>query len=226
MSKDKGPWRDGLRAWERLAGWLPGASATADPSRALAALADVGVLRHLLDQAELSAVRAARGERKSWSEIATMLGVTRQSAWERWRDLDDATGETTAAPPGHSSRVLAAVSADAAGRAASASRRRSSVSVPNVIGRTWVDALEVLRAKGLVAVGVGPDAAEAGAPEWPASVITDQVPESGAKVAPGAVVRLWYRRGGGAGVREPRRPKPAPDSALEARPEPSDEAVG
>ncbi len=155
-----------------------------------------------------------------------MLGVTRQSAWERWRDLDDAPDADRPLAGDQRSRVLTSVSADEAARAARASRRRSSVTVPSVIGRTWIDALETLRAKGLVAVGVGPDSAEAGTPEWPASVITDQVPESGAKVAPGAVVRLWYRRGGGAGVREPRRPKPEPSSAREARPEPSDEAVG
>ncbi|ONH26576.1 hypothetical protein BL253_24305 [Pseudofrankia asymbiotica] len=56
---------------------------------ALGALTDIGTLRRLLDQTELEAVRAARFHRKSWAEIATRLGVSRQSAWERWRDLDE-----------------------------------------------------------------------------------------------------------------------------------------
>lgn len=37
----------------------------------LIALADVGLVRHLLDQAELVAVRTARRHGKSWAEIAT-----------------------------------------------------------------------------------------------------------------------------------------------------------
>ena len=155
MSKGKGPWRDGVRAWERLTGWVPGGAEARpadrdDDGRALAALADIGVLRHLLDQAELAAVRAARGQGKSWSEIATMLGVTRQSAWERWRDLDDASDAGRPLAGDQRARVLASVSADEAARAARASRRRSSVTVPSVVGRTWIDALETLRARGLV----------------------------------------------------------------------------
>lgn len=95
MGKARNPWQDGRRAWQRLNGWhQEGASATPghpdDGEVALNALADVGLVRHLLDQAELVAVRTARRHRKSWAEIATKLGVTRQSAWERWRDLDEA----------------------------------------------------------------------------------------------------------------------------------------
>jgi hypothetical protein len=37
---------------------------------------------------ELSTVRQAREAGLSWTEIATSLGVTRQSAWERWHELD------------------------------------------------------------------------------------------------------------------------------------------
>ncbi|WP_458114598.1 helix-turn-helix domain-containing protein [Arthrobacter sp. R1-13] len=33
-------------------------------------------------------MRQARKAGLSWTEIATALGVTRQSAWERWRELD------------------------------------------------------------------------------------------------------------------------------------------
>ena len=74
-------WEQARQAWRRLA---------ADSERqgdddGLDALSDIGVVRRMLDQAELAAVRAARAHGKSWAEIATHLGVTRQSAWERWR---------------------------------------------------------------------------------------------------------------------------------------------
>ena len=46
--------------------------------------------KSLLDQAELNAVMAARRGGRSWSEIATRLNMTRQSAWERWNDLEEA----------------------------------------------------------------------------------------------------------------------------------------
>ena len=91
MTKRNGPWQDGRRAWERLESWRERvlADAGASPQDALGALTDVGALRRLLDETELEAVRSARGHRRSWAEIATRLGVTRQSAWERWRDLDE-----------------------------------------------------------------------------------------------------------------------------------------
>src|SRR5580693_9060592 len=80
-------WEQARQAWRRLAasGKRPGAD-----DDGLASLSDIGVVRRMLDQAELSAVRTARLHGRSWAEIATHLGVTRQSAWERWRDLDDA----------------------------------------------------------------------------------------------------------------------------------------
>ena len=54
-------WQDGRRAWERLAGWQDDrGSSRPDGDGALKALADVGLVRHLLDQAELVAVRTAR----------------------------------------------------------------------------------------------------------------------------------------------------------------------
>jgi DNA-binding Lrp family transcriptional regulator len=52
------------------------------------ALQDIRLVRALLQQAELNAVRTARSGGASWAEVATMLGISRQSAWERWRDLD------------------------------------------------------------------------------------------------------------------------------------------
>jgi PASTA domain len=148
-----------------------------------------------------------------------MLGVSRQSAWERWRDLDDVV------EPASDDAEPTELSAAAARK----SRRRSSVVVPDVVGRSWTAASEQLRGKGLVPVAVGPDgsASDQTGPEWPGSVVTDQSPESGAKVPPDSLVRLWFERGGGgAGVREPRRPKPDPLAALEERFETSDEAVG
>jgi hypothetical protein len=79
-------WDEGRQAWNRLCGH------SADPGdgdRALIALSDIGTVRRALEHAELQAVRIARRHRKSWSEIAVQLGVTRQSAWERWRDVND-----------------------------------------------------------------------------------------------------------------------------------------
>ena len=78
----------------------------------------------------------------------------------------------------------------------------------------------------MIAVGPDPDGPPLGALGWPDGVVTDQSPESGAKVPAGSPVTLWLDRGGGSGVREPRRPKPGPISAREMRYEPIDEAVG
>src|SRR5690349_6807968 len=91
MGAGRNAWREGRELWERLRAWLGDAAGTPrNGSAALDALSDVSQLRQLLDRAELAAVRAARRHGLSWAEIATRLGVTRQSAWERWRDLDDA----------------------------------------------------------------------------------------------------------------------------------------
>jgi hypothetical protein len=50
-------------------------------------------VRGLLDRAELIAVKTARSHGKSWSDIATLLHITRQSVWERWHDLDETQTE-------------------------------------------------------------------------------------------------------------------------------------
>lgn len=251
MGKGKNPWQAGSRAWERLNGWHQDRpSATPghpdDGESALDALADVGRVRHLLDQAELVAVRTARRHGRSWAEIATKLGVTRQSAWERWRDLDeqapstaeqvpstadgDLTMQVNAATAALFARSAASgsddVPAEIIERAARERRRSSSVTVPNVVGMSWDDARQALRGKRLIHVSSDPDAPPA-ADDGSNWVVTDQSPESGARVPAGSQVRLWAeRRGGGSGVREPRRPKPAPRVAREMRPEPSSEAVG
>ena len=93
MRRGGATWQDGRRAWQRLNGWqnsdpqaVPGHPDDGDA--ALGALSDVHLVRGLLEQAELVAVMSARKHGKSWTEIATMLHMTRQSAWERWRDLD------------------------------------------------------------------------------------------------------------------------------------------
>jgi DNA invertase Pin-like site-specific DNA recombinase len=79
-------WEQARQAWRRLAA---NSERPGGDDDGLASLSDIGVVRRMLDQAELAAVRTARLSGKSWAEIATHLGITRQSAWERWRDLDD-----------------------------------------------------------------------------------------------------------------------------------------
>lgn len=216
-------WEEGQDAWRRLAERYQDIPAYQPADRALEALSDVGLIRRLLEQAEFEAVRDARAQGKSWSEIAVRLGVTRQSAWERWRDIDDPaehTGEPdipeTDIPdtPYMTSSVSARVR-----------RRRGSVTVPNVIGMTWPAANRELSTKGLVAIGHDPDGPPSLAWVPDDAVITDQSPESGAKVPPGSAVRLWVDREGGAGVREPRRPRPDPKAGRKMRDELTDEAV-
>jgi hypothetical protein len=233
-----GPWDDGRRAWERLDGWdqdgpVPGHPDDGDG--ALAALSDIGTVRRLLDQAELAAVRTARRHGKSWAEIATRLGVTRQSAWERWRELDEPAVDPVdrleptpqrprdvdrpGAEPGYrltdedQDVLLDATAEEMVLRSARGRRRRSSVVVPSVIGLSWRQAEDRLRAAGLVAMG-----------DDGVGVITDQTPEAGARVPHGSPVRLWVERGG-SGVREPRRPRPRPRSGRELPPEHDDEAT-
>jgi hypothetical protein len=217
MSETGGPWQDGQRAWDRLAGWYP-AAPSEGPSegpkdavgeRALLALTDIGLVRRLLEHAELTAVRTARRQGKSWTEIAVSLGVTRQSAWERWRDVDDAASAIAAAGGGplrygrqQSYADLEAVLNEPRGR---------NVVVPDVVGMKWDDACIALRGKGLR--GVGPDP---NVPMWPHAVVTDQSPESGAAVPPGSSVTMWIDRGD-SGVREPRRPKPEPRTGRKVR---------
>lgn len=214
MAED--PWVEGRRAWSRLSEWIQfdddarGAHLH-DGDGALRALGDVGLVRRLLDQAEFEAVRTARRQRRSWSEIAVRLGVTRQSAWERWRDVDDAA-PAEVDPVGSAATELTLQAREG--------RRRSLVVVPNVVGMPWDDASELLRANRLAAVG--PDGPSLGRPY---GVVVDQSPESGAKVQAGSSVTLWVERGGGSGVREPRRPMPDPMTGAKMRDEITDEAV-
>ena len=183
-------WDEGRQAWNRL---CRDPEDPGDGDRALITLSDIGTVRRALEHAELQAVRVARRHRKSWSEIAVQLGVTRQSAWERWRDVDEQAPDTT------------------------------SVAVPDVVGYTWVEARHALNRAGLVAVHAVPQATPLAPQDW---IVTDQSPRAGTAVKSGSGVKLWLDQGGGAGVREPRRPRPTPKTAREMRPEPSDEAVG
>jgi transposase-like protein len=239
MSEGVDPWQEGQQAWGRLAGWSRDTAAATGPrddgDRALTALTDIGVIRRFLDQVEFEAVRTARRQRKSWSEIAIRLGVTRQSAWERWRDVDEATPATGPVP-------VLATEAEAVERArqvlsgspagpeevsmrAREMRRRSFVVVPNLVGMLWESAHAALQRNGLVAAGPDPDGPPMTVSDWPHSVVTDQSPEAGATVPPGARVTLWVDRGGGSGVREPRRPKPDPKTGRKMWDEVTDEAV-
>jgi hypothetical protein len=194
-----------------------------DGDDALEALCDIGLIRHLLDQAELGAVRTARRHGMSWAEIATKLGITRQSAWERWRDLDETPSAT--AQPGLTEDLIDAAVTELG--AAGWRRRRSSVVVPNVIGMTWEQARHELTGNGLAAAVPDSDDQRQAVYSWSDGVVTDQIPESGAKVPAGSAVQLWIgREGGSGGVREPRRPGPDPKPLRQMLSESTGEAVG
>jgi hypothetical protein len=235
-----GFWSEGQRAWERLARWgrdvfAGSARASDEGERALETLTDVGVLRRLLDQIEFEAIRAGRRQGKSWAEIAIRLGITRQSAWERWQDVDQP--ERPQRPQRPQAATLPYVSGwDVISSAteglqdvpAAVEGRHlpATVMVPNVIGMSWNGARILLNDVKLVAVGPDPDGPSPAALGWPDGVVTDQSPESGAMVPPGSAVTLWVERGGGpGGVREPRRPKPDPKSGRKMRDEATDDVV-
>lgn len=218
------------KPWKRLGPWLPGGQPPEDGGAALSALADVTDVRRQLEQAELSAVRAARRHGKSWTEIATMLAITRQSAWERWRDLDDAGTDSTTGD-----RIVEAAVTELAERDPDRqllpgplrARRRRTVAVPDVVGLTTADALGILTRAGLDAVSATPDTELLDAPgELRPTVVVRQYPDPGARVPTASTVRLWLERGDGeAGVREPRRPTPPKRAATAERDERIGEAV-
>ena len=203
------PWGDGEQAWSELLAW----ARIQDGGDALAALNNIGQLRRLLDETEFAAVRAARREGKSWAEIAVKLGVTRQSAWERWRDVDAEPGEHEPAPAGVLSRAAARMA-----------RRSATVTVPSVIGMTVEDARDALQNRGLVGISADDGDVPIAQLVLGGAVVTDQSPESGARISLGSPVKLWTRSGGGgAGVREPRRPKPTPQVGRKVQDTPHDE---
>ena len=216
------------KPWKRLGPWLPGGDAPDDSDDALRALADVAEVRRALEQAELSAVRTARRHARSWTEIATMLAITRQSAWERWRDLDDTPADTRDARDGGpvaTVRAVAGASGELVGRVR---RRRGTVAVPDVVGFTVAEALGILTGSGLDAVSATPEIDLLDRPDGPRpAVVIRQYPDPGTRIHAASTVRLWLERGGGeAGVREPRRPAPPPPAARAERDELTGEAVG
>ncbi len=180
-----GRWHEARKAWGRLSGWGDESAARHDRDP-LEALCDIGFLRRLLDEAELSAVRVARRQKRSWAEIATMLGVTRQSAWERWRDLDEIPDDASAAPAqaagaGETPAQAAAVASAASELTDWAKRRRrkSTIAVPRVIGMRSAGARGLLEEHGLVAVGWDADGVPYEKLDWPDRVVTSQSPEAG-----------------------------------------------
>jgi transposase-like protein len=208
--------------WDRMRSWLSGGlPAAPDGSEALEALSDVGSLRRLLDEVELSAVRTARRTGRSWSEIATRLGVTRQSAWERWRDLDEtpAAQASAAAAPTVDAGIVEAVRATVAEHLIDVvgKRRRSTVTVPNVVGMPLDEAVRALAERGLLAIGPDPDGPPLTSQVRPEVIVSDQAPEPGSKVPARSWVRLWLRGGGPGGVREPRNPPPDPKALRAVR---------
>jgi predicted DNA-binding protein (UPF0251 family) len=213
----RGPWENAKQAWERLHGWVSASHADGGVP-ALEALDDIGEVRRVLDQAELEAVRTARRHGRSWAEIATRLGVTRQSAWERWRDLDEPAAKAV-----DEALPLSLVVDEVLERTAQDLRRSSTVRVPHVVGQSFDDARVVLMGAGLVAVLPDPDA-----PPIFGGTVTDQSPAADVKVPLGSAVTLWVERGGGSGVREPRRPGPDPLRVAEHAPQPAtdERAIG
>jgi DNA-binding Lrp family transcriptional regulator len=239
-------WQDGQRAWERLQGWpqeRPGMSGghPDDGDAALGALSDVGLVRRLLDEAELEAVRTARGHVKSWAEIAIKLGVTRQSAWERWRDLDervvderavderavDERGVDKRSSGGGEALDAAVAEVEVAITSGAGHRARTTmVLVPDVIGLTWEAARQVLDRVRLVPIILDSKGVPLPAHEVTGSVVRDQRPKGGDSLPANSEVAIWLRNGGGpAGVREPRQPKPPLRSAGAMRDEVSGETV-
>lgn len=224
MAKGGGPWQDGRRAWERLFAWHQHHGSGADDGdAALGALADIGAVRRLLEQAELEGVRAARRAGRAWAEIATGLGITRQSAWEKWRDLDDTPAARAEAESAITQAAEAALSR--VSRRAARKVKGEPCVVPDVVGLTFDEARAVLFGARLVAVGPDPDGPSLGALGWPRGVVVKQDPAAGAILATGSPVTVWLDSGGGAGDREPRRPKPTPLEARELPDDLTDEAA-
>jgi hypothetical protein len=108
-----------------------------------------------------------------------MLGVTRQSAWEKWRDLDAAPAPAPEAGRPAGFDVGGDVVGEVVDRPLSDLTERRVVSVPDLIGLTWVDACQALADARLVPVApeFGLPLARAGEP---GGVVVDQTPKGGA----------------------------------------------
>src|SRR5690242_14137862 len=194
MAQD--PWHDGREAWERLA------RRPQSGEEALGALSDIGVVRRLLDQAELEAVRTARRGRKSWAEIATRLGVSRQSAWERWKELDEEPSPPRSPPAS------------------------THVVVPNVVGMSWPIAQHRLVEENLHPVIADPAPMPFLGPEAADFHVVEQKPVAGERVAVRSEVTVWLYRGpGSASRRAPLTPPPDPRARRGAIDEETGESV-
>lgn len=200
---------DGQEAWTRLG------HRRAEP---LAALADIAGLRRLLDRMELEAVRAARRERRSWAEIATRLGVARQSAWERWRDVDDEPPGVDETPPraddaGATSTLVEDVD-ETLTSLEDTTAPLDIVVVPSVVGLSWSAAQRRLLEFHLHAVSSDPQLTALVGPDAIDVIVLDQKPSAGESTPAMSAVTLWLRRGpGSAGLPAPLPPPHDPYAA-------------
>lgn len=106
-------------------------------------------------------------------------------------------------------------------------RNRGEVVLPDVVGLSVDEARSVLLGIGLVPVGRDPDAAPLTSAGWADGVVIDQRPYQGTVLAVGSPVMVWIERGrGSAGVREPRRPTPSPQTASGMVDEETGDAIG
>ena len=73
-----------------------GGAVITSASGALAALVEVELAIRTLEVRPIALIAAAQQHGASWEDLGTALGVSRQAAWERYRDRVRATLEETA----------------------------------------------------------------------------------------------------------------------------------
>jgi hypothetical protein len=126
------------------------------------------------------------------------MRVSRQSAWERWRELD----EEPALP------AMDQAMREAAEELVTA---RSVVTVPDVVGMSWAGAQHRLLEECLHAVSADPQLLPLLGSEAADYRVVEQKPAAGDRVAPESPVTVWLHRGpGSADVRAPLNPPPSP----------------
>lgn len=76
-----------------LARWLETEEGEQDRLEAIRTVVEVAALA---EEVLAQRVLEARAFNRSWAEIAAAVGVTRQSAYRRWRHLDDAAAALSA----------------------------------------------------------------------------------------------------------------------------------
>jgi hypothetical protein len=71
--------------------WAGGATSSPQgwKDEVLITLMAIQQVRQSCERTEFMTVKYARKAGLSWTEIAAALGVTRQSAWERWHEIDE-----------------------------------------------------------------------------------------------------------------------------------------